>query len=117
MYCERQWYKSIMINVSGTVSPFIETFIMFKTDRIGRKTTLLLMFPLGLIGVFFGLAFNNLVTLTIFMVLSSVYYSVVFTVNFIYFNEVTINPIRSKATGIKSLSLSFGNIGKKNLLV
>ena len=101
-----------MINVSGFISPFFETIFFFKADSLGRKTILLIMGPLGIFGTAIGLMFNNLAAITIFMLFSSIYYSIIFSLNFIFFNEMVIDPLRSKASGIKSFSLTLGTLCK-----
>ena len=101
-----------MINISGFVSPFFETLFFYYADKIGRKTVMLIMGPLGIIGVAGALMFNNLVMITISMVCTSIYYSIIFVMNFIYFNEIIIDPLRSKASGFKSFALSMGTLSK-----
>lgn len=112
LYCERKWYKSIMINVSGFVSPFFEAYFFYKADTWGHRFVMLLAGPLGLIGICVGLAFDNLAAVTIMMLSSSFYSSVLFGLNFFYFSGLVIDPLRSKASGFKSFSVSLSSLSK-----
>lgn len=110
LYCQRQWYKSLMINISQFASPIFVLFLMFQADKFGRALILMIMGPIGIIGSSIGLIFNNLIAITFAMFIMSIFQSGIFLLNIIYFNEIIIDPWRSKSSGIKTFSLTLGLI-------
>ena len=112
LFCGRRWYKSVLINISSLVSPFVQVLFLMLSDRKGRRKMLLISVVFGIIGPLLGGLVDNLVVLGCAMVFASTYYSIVFSLNFVMVNELLIDPYRSKTGGFKSFGFAFGGLCK-----
>jgi MFS family permease len=82
--------------------------LLVYADKVGRKMVMQLVGPVGMIGASIGLIFNSLVGLTFSMTILNVFHGTIFSLNFIYLNEIIIDPLRSKANGINTFALTLG---------
>ena len=112
LYCYRSWYKSLMFNITDFVSPLFTTLFLIYADKVGRTMILLLIGPIGMIGACIGLMSNDMGFLTLSMTIMNVFYGTIFSLNFLYFNEIIIDPWRSKASGVQTFSVTFGSLSK-----
>ena len=108
LYCEREWYKAIILNIKSFVGPFFVCVFLFLADKYGRKTILTVMIPIGLICISLCLMFKNLVIVTIGMTAVEMMHGSLLSLCFIFLNELFIDPLRSKSSGLKTFSMSLG---------
>ena len=104
-----------MMSVSLLVAPFLDIILFIRADVIGRKRTMLMMGPLGIIGALCAIIFNDLTMITIGMTFLATFYGCVFGLSFIYLNELLVDPLRSKASGINTMCISFGALSNQFL--
>ena len=111
LYCKRKLFKSVLISVSTLVSPLFQAFILFLADRKGRRIILLWTAPIGMLGISFCIFAKSLVLMGFGFTLVNIYYTTTFSLNYIFINELLIDPLRSKASGIKTFSFAIGALG------
>ena len=115
LYCDRQWLKSVVINVSYFTSAFLILPTSFLSDSIGNKMIFIYISPFGILGVAIGLISSNLPMITIGFTLLQFYTVSTLIGMFVYLNEMIIDPLRSKASGVKTFALALGAIGKYHI--
>lgn len=111
LYCEKQWTKSMIMNICLFVSGIFTILTHILADKYGRRTILLFGSPLGIVGSFIGYFSNNLILIAIANTLTAICDGTIFSMNFIYLNETLVDPLRSKSSGLKTFSLSIGSLG------
>lgn len=112
LYCEREWYKSVVFNLSDLGGPLMATLLLILADRFGRKVILQIVGPIGMVAASIGLVFDNLAALTLSMLVMNCLFGTIFSLSFVYFNEMVIDPWRSRCSGFKSLAITLGNLGR-----
>lgn len=108
LYCKRRLYKSVLISVSTLVSPFVQVFNLFFADRLGRRKVILLVSIFGFAGTLLSVFGNSLVMLGFGFTFILIYCNSFYALNYIFINELLVDPLRSKATGIKTFSFAVG---------
>ena len=112
LYCDRKWYKNLIMNITFMLYPLLCMLFLYLSDRIGRKSILLIIGPIGILGMSVGLIFDNLVAITIFMIFMYMFMAT-FYINFnVYLNEILINPWRSKFSGLNRIFSVIGHYSR-----
>ena len=111
LYCKRKIYKSVLISVSTFISPIFQILFLFLADRYGRRKIILFLSIIGFIGTAIAVFANSLLQLGFGFTFISIYYTSTFSLNYIFINELLIDPLRSKASGIKTFLSAIGTLG------
>lgn len=101
-----------MINASGLLSLMFTLGFLYLADRRGRKFVMVVVGPVGMLGLSLSLIFDSLIMVTVHMIFAHIFYPSFFMILYIYFNETFIDPWRSKSAGLNLLFTLLGKYGE-----
>lgn len=113
LICNKNDLKNVSMNLVLFFAPFASFYASIHMDYFGRRNSFICSIFFVILGVLLCLIFNNLWSITAGITILDGYSNIMFTIIFLYTNEILTDPLRSKAPGIQAMSFSIGQVSKQ----